>query len=60
MLHDALDRIGYVQDETGGKLPLGLSGVDQARCVRDELAGQHDVGHVRIESVLFCRVRFGL
>jgi hypothetical protein len=59
VLHDALDRIRDVEDETGGQLAFGLAGVNETRCVRDELPSEHDRGHVVVKELLFERLVLG-
>ncbi len=59
VLHDAFDRVGYVQHETSGELPLWLTCVHQARRVRNEFPCEHDRRHVVIESRLSLRIGFG-
>ena len=60
VLHDALDRVGHIEHKAGRELALWLAGVDEARRVWDELAGEHDRGHLVVKQLLLERLGLGL
>ena len=59
VLHDARNRVGHVQNETGGELAFRLAGVDQTRRVRHKFSIEHDFGHRIVKVIALDRIGFG-
>ena len=58
-LHDAGDRVRYIQHEASSELTIWLASVDQARSVGNKLPRQHNVGHRVKEFVALLGIGFG-